>query len=270
MAVARRAQGLGWVRDLPDSRDFLYAAPARVLTALPARVDLRPQCPAVYDQGQIGSCTANAIAGAIHFDRMKAGEQPDFVPSRLFIYYNERAMEHHVRFDAGAQIRDGVKSVSKLGVCPEPEWAYDDTAPENEGDPFPPDARAAQRPSDGCYTDALKYTAISYHRLDHTVLDQLKGCLAEGYPFVFGFTVYSAWYRSDPRPAAIPLPAGGDSAIGGHAVMCVGYDDATQQFTIRNSWGAGAGEHGYYYMPYAYLTNPHLSSDFWTIRSIKD
>src|SRR5207302_10899713 len=109
-------------------------------------------------------------------------------------------MEHHIRFDAGAQIRDGVKSVNKLGVCPEPEWPYDDAHPENEDDPFPLGAKAVQRPPAGCYTDALKYTAVSYHRLDHTDLDQLKGCLADGYPFVFGFTVYHSWYASHPRP----------------------------------------------------------------------
>src|SRR5215472_16166590 len=96
VAMSRRMRGLGWVRDLPDPRDRMYSAPLGLLQQLPPSADLRSQCPPVYDQGRIGSCTANAIAGAIQFDRRKSGENPDFVPSRLFIYYNERAMEGHV------------------------------------------------------------------------------------------------------------------------------------------------------------------------------
>ncbi len=83
-----------------------------------------PQCPPVYNQGQLGSCTANAIAGAIQFDRMKQKLAPDFTPSRLFIYYNERVIEHSVASDSGAQIRDGIKSVARQGDCPETEWPY--------------------------------------------------------------------------------------------------------------------------------------------------
>ena len=114
----------GWVPDLPDQRDFLYAAPVENMAALPTSVDLRPQCPkTVYDQGQLGSCTANAIAGALEFDRLKEG-LPDFVPSRLFIYYNERVMEGTVGTDSGAQIRDGIKSVGTIGAPPESDWPY--------------------------------------------------------------------------------------------------------------------------------------------------
>jgi C1A family cysteine protease len=118
-AIAR----YGWSPDLPDQRDQVYAAPLRQLGPLPARMDLRRQCPTVYNQGLIGSCTANAIAGAIEFDLMKQS-LADFVPSRLFIYYNERDMEHSVPLDNGAQIRDGIKSVNQLGVCPETQWPY--------------------------------------------------------------------------------------------------------------------------------------------------
>src|ERR1700758_5646480 len=101
----------GWIPDLPDQRDYQYAAPVETIGALPANVDLTSACPPVYDQGQLGSCTANAIAGAIEFDQIKQNLSPIFVPSRLFIYYNERAMEGTVSSDSGAQIRDGMKSV---------------------------------------------------------------------------------------------------------------------------------------------------------------
>src|SRR6202165_1186536 len=111
----------GWLPDQPDQRDHLYAAPPQFLAALPAKTNLTAQCPAVYNQGMLGSCTANAIAGAIEFDRMRQ-KLSDFVPSRLFIYYNERAIEGTVSIDSGAQLRDGIKSVASDGVCPEAEW----------------------------------------------------------------------------------------------------------------------------------------------------
>src|SRR6266436_3557786 len=121
-----KIQKYGWVPDLPDHRDFLYSAPQAVLGAkLPKSVDLRPNCPPVYDQGQLGSCTGNAIAGAIQFEREKQKLSPDFIPSRLFIYYNERVIEGTVESDSGAQIRDGIKSVSTNGACPENAWPYD-------------------------------------------------------------------------------------------------------------------------------------------------
>src|SRR4051812_37124468 len=136
----------GWQPDFPDHRDLLFSAPVGVLQQLPPTVDLRPQCPPVYDQMHLGSCTANAIPGAIQFDRLKAAQAPDFVPSRLFIYFNERTMEHSVRFDAGARIRDGIKSVNKLGVCSEDEWPYSDAGhPVQDGQPFQAGAPAAKK-----------------------------------------------------------------------------------------------------------------------------
>ena len=268
--MANRTHGLGWVRDLPDHRDHMYSAPPTQLRALPPSTDLRPRCPPVYDQGRIGSCTANAIAGAIQFDRLKSGESPDFVPSRLFIYYNERAMEHSVPVDSGAQIRDGVKSVAKLGVCPEAEWPYSDDPADPNTHLFPPGAPETQKPPPPAFADAKKYKAISYQRLVPS-LAQLKGCLAEGYPFVFGFTVYDSLYDPTGNPkTVVPLPSGNDAVEGGHAVAAVGYDDARSLFTVRNSWGPNVQDRGYFYLPYAYLTDSNLAGDFWTIRSIAD
>ena len=74
------------MRDLPDARDYLYAAPLdKFAKGLPATVDLSPQCPPVYDQVELGSCTANGIAAAVEFDQRKQGNK-EFVPSRPFIY----------------------------------------------------------------------------------------------------------------------------------------------------------------------------------------
>jgi C1A family cysteine protease len=264
----RSSAGLGWVRDLPDPRDALYSAPVGVLKALPSKVDLTPKFP-IYNQGQIGSCTANALAGAVQFDRLKNKQSPSFVPSRLFIYYNERAVEGHVATDSGAQLRDGIKTLQKLGVCPEPDWPYDATPPTYDGGPFPPGSKPATKPDQKAFTDAKKYIITTYQRLTPT-LSQLQGCLASGFPFVFGFTVFNGWYSKNPQPDIIPLPAANDRSVGGHAVMCVGYDNGKHLFKIRNSWGASVGAGGYFFMPYAYLTGGNLANDFWVINAIKD
>ena len=253
--MARKIQGYGWNPDIPDGRDLMYAAPPEVVAQLPDKVDLRPQCPPVYDQGQLGSCTANSIGGALEFDQIKEGQQP-FTPSRLFIYYNEREIEGTVGSDSGAQIRDGVKSVNQLGAPPETDWPYDIS-------------KFTEKPPQQAYDDGAQHKAILYQRLTQT-LNQLKGCLAAGYPFVFGFVVYESFESQEVASTGQgQLPKAGEKQLGGHAVLAVGYDESEQRFIVRNSWGAGWGMQGYFTLPYPYLLQQTLSSDFWTIRSVK-
>lgn len=246
----------GWLPDLPDARDHLYAAPLAEIGPLPEKNDLRPDCPPVYDQGQLGSCTGNAIAAAVQFERMKQGLSPNYIPSRLFIYYCERVIEGTVNSDSGAQIRDGIKVVANQGVCPETDWPYDV-------------AKFTNKPSKKAYEDALADRAVSYCRMARSV-QQMKGCLASGYPFVFGFSVYDSFESQQVASTGnVAMPASHEQLLGGHAVLAVGYDDSQQRFIVRNSWGAKWGMQGYFTMPYAYLTEPGLASDFWTIRLIK-
>lgn len=267
MAKARRTTGgrgalkmkghcFGWSPDVPDHRDLAYSAPMHIAAPLPAKKDLRADCPkVVYDQKDLGSCTANAIACAHEFDQVKQHLSPVFTPSRLFIYYNERAMEGTINSDAGAQIRDGIKSIAKLGVCPEAMWAYNI-------------AKFAQKPSPVCYTEALKHCAVRYYRVPRS-LSQMKGCIAEGWPFVFGFTVYDSFESPQvAKTGKVPMPSPTESVLGGHAVLAVGFDDAQQRFIVRNSWGPGWGMRGYFTMPYAYLLDTNLSDDFWTVRQV--
>ncbi|MFO1477509.1 MAG: C1 family peptidase [Verrucomicrobiota bacterium] len=256
MARQNSRSRYGWIPDVPDHRDQVYGAPVAALAALPPRLDLRRECPPVYDQGRLGSCTANAIGAAVEFEQMKQKLGEVFVPSRLFIYYNERVIEGTVESDGGAQLRDGIKSVSRQGVCPEPEWPY-------------VIERFRLKPSAACYRHAMKHRVILYQRLVPT-LNQLRGCLAEGYPFVFGFAVYEGFEsRQVARTGHASLPKPGESALGGHAVLAVGYNDARQWFLVRNSWGDGWGMKGYFTLPYAYLTDPDLAADFWTIRTVQ-
>ena len=208
----------------------------------------------MYDQGQLGSCTANAIAAALEFDQTKEKQQV-FMPSRLFIYYNERDMEGTVNEDSGAQIRDGIKSVAQQGDCPETLWPYEIT-------------KFAVKPPVQCYQQALKFKALQYQRLSQ-ILNQLKGCLASGYPFVFGFTVYSSFESKQvAQTGHAPMPSPSEASVGGHAVMAVGYDDSQNWFIVRNSWGIGWGMQGYFTLPYAYLLERNLANDFWTIRIV--
>jgi C1A family cysteine protease len=256
MAIPRKLtiKRYGWVPDLPDQRDLTFRVPRRTAAALPSAVDLRPQMPPVYDQGQLGSCTSNAIGGAYEFELIKQKEE-DFMPSRLFIYYNERVIERSVDEDAGAQLRDGMKTLANQGVCPEPMWPY-------------VLSQFATKPTPACYTEAKKHLGITYMRVAQDV-PEMRGCVAAGYPFIFGFTVYES-FESDAvtRTGNVPMPDGMERTLGGHAMCVVGYDNPKKVFIVRNSWGASWGKKGYGTMPYAYFTNTDLSADFWTLRKV--
>jgi C1A family cysteine protease len=265
--TTRKIAHYGWKPDLPDQRDRSFAVPAQLITKITATVDLRAQCPDVYDQGRIGSCTANAIAAALEFDMMKQGLQV-FTPSRLFIYYNERAIEGTTGSDAGAQIRDGIKSVASQGDCPETQWPYDDTPAGADGT-FPPGAKAGMAPPQSCYDEAVKHEALNYQSVDQNLAD-MKGCLTAGYPFVFGFTVFESFESAEVAQSGdVPMPGASERVLGGHAVLAVGYDDEDNLFICRNSWGSAWGDAGYFYMPYAYLLDNNLADDFWTIRLVE-
>jgi hypothetical protein len=254
---AAQPKAFGWKPDLPDHRDVSYASMRLGLEApavLPASVDLRQDCPPVYAQGETQSCTANALAAAFKFLEIKS-KSTKFDPSRMFIYYNERELENDTASDAGAYLRDGIKCIASNGICDEALWPY--------SEPF------SSKPPQSSYDQALTYKAVNYFRMDNTNLCELKTCLAAGFPFVFGFSIYAS-FRSvaDTNGGIVPIPEAGEPVVGGHAAMAVGYDDATSQFIIQNSWGPTVGDHGFYYMPYNYLTSSNLCDDFWTIRAV--
>jgi C1A family cysteine protease len=186
--------------------------------------------------------------------------------SRLFIYYNERKLNNDVSQDSGAELRDGAKVINQFGVCPEKEWPY-------------VIGKFTVEPTMQCYTDALPNTIHSYYALDGSTpavtLTNLKTCLANGQCFVFGFNVYDS-FESDAvaNTGVMPMPDLQQESIqGGHAVMAIGYNDAEQRFLVRNSWGRQWGlpnpkYRGYFTMPYAFISDPNMASDFWTV--VKD
>jgi C1A family cysteine protease len=170
----------------------------------------------------------------------------------LFIYYNERVIENTVSSDSGAMLRDGIKTLAKQGVCTEAKWPY-------------VISQFTKKPTAGCRREAAKHQITSYQRL--LTVAEMRSCLADGYPFAFGFTVYESFESSTvARTGKLNMPKPGEKVLGGHAVMAVGYNDKHKRFTIRNSWGTDWGKQGYFTMPYAYLDDRDLSDDFWTIR----
>ena len=254
----------GWRPDKPDARDHMFTAlmpPA----SLPTVVDLRPNFPTAYNQQNLGSCTANSIGAVVAFGLIKQkillNPGNSYMPSRLFIYYNERVMEGTISEDAGAEIRDGIKSINTQGVCSESEWPYIVN-------------KFTVAPSKQCYIDALKHKSLAYQSVNQDIIS-IQSCLAGGFPFSFGFTVYDS-FESDAvaRTGVVPMPLMTESVLGGHAVVGVGYNATMkpsmtgippQTFIVRNSWGPSWGKKGYCFMPFAYLTDKNLSSDFWKI-----
>lgn len=252
--LIRNPRKYGCVPSLPDHRDFKLVHRPSVMAARPTSFNMTAKMPAVYDQGQVGSCTGNSSAGAFQYAQIKQGIT-SWVPSRLFAYLNGRVAEGTVGNDAGAQIKDVVRGIATYGIVPETEWPYD----ENKWMDVP-DAKV--------YADATANKVLSYLAVDQSV-DNLCTTLAGDDPIIFGFSVYTAFEGEDvARTGILNIPGRDEQLLGGHAVLIVGYDDSTRRFTVRNSWGPSWGKAGYFQMPYEYVINPDLASDFWILRTV--
>lgn len=243
----------GWKPQLPDFRDHPLKVSKRV--SLPTSVDLRAGMPAVYDQGDLGSCTANAAAACLAFD-LKRQKLPIVTPSRLFIYYEERVIEKTVTQDSGAQLRDAAKVLNRFGACDEKLMPY-------------VISKFKTKPTDAQVADAATRKIKTYQAIDNSNIDNLRACLASGFPFMFGFTVYESFEsEAVAKTGKVPMPKKTEKVLGGHAVDGCGYDDAKKAVLVRNSWSSDWGIGGYCWMPYAYLTNLNLASDFWKMEAL--
>ena len=256
-------QYFGWKPDVPDHRDHYFSV-FRAAASLPTFVDLRSTCPTPFNQFSLGSCTANAVAGSLKFAQIKQKKSTIFTASRLFIYYNTRTLEGTVNEDSGASLRNTIKSVAKWGGPPETDWAYNIS-------------QFKVKPPQIAYTNGLNNQAISYMRVTQSP-SMIQTSLAEGFPFVFGFSVYQSFDTSaTAATGVIPMPSLNEPNLGGHAVQAVGYNATTEtvngvparHYICRNSWGPYWGASGYFFMPFDYLHNPDLAADFWTIRVVE-
>lgn len=247
-------RSFGWRPDEPDDRDMKFQLPlSMTATAVPKSVDLRPLCPEVYDQGDLGSCTAQAVGFLCHYNWIQQKKPNPFVPSRLFIYFCERELEGTINYDSGAYIRDGLKVINKKGYPPERHWPY-------------VIRNYRKRPLLDAYTAALKNIVKDYGRVEQDETS-MKACLASGFPIVIGFYVYESFMENKVAlTGIIPMPEEKESIIGGHAVAIVGYN--AQGWIVRNSWGKSWGMDGYCIMPYEYLTDPERADDLWCVRFV--
>jgi len=248
-----RSKGLGWVPDKPDRRDLRWAPKSYYsLQNLPEKVDLEPQCPEIWDQGALGSCVAHACGALSKFLQMKEHDPEIYTPSRLALYYWNRTWDGNEGWDAGSSIRDGLKTLYTYGDPKEELWRYDVN-------------KFIEKPPQPVYDNAASHKVALYARLPQE-LNSLRACLAEGFPIVFGFSVYSSF---EPDQSGVcPMPSTSDRLEGGHAVMIIGVDMATRMFKIRNSWGKDWGINGHFFMPFDYLLSPDLADDFWVAKTI--
>lgn len=264
MRMTRTIQRYGWRPDLPDPRDRSYnlEEPISKANQLPAKFSLRDKMPKVFDQGQLGSCTANGIVGVLMAQGMKQGEA-ELMLSRLYVYYHERAIEGTVDSDSGAQIRDGIKVVATLGAPPESVWPYDI-------------AKFTDDPPVKADVEAKKHEAIEYHRVDpRSAGAPLRSALFAGNPIVKGFAVPERFEDPDwnPKTEALGLPRPYEGFIGGHCTVTIGWDFTCTRFPVpvfeeRNSWNARWGDEGHYWADARWLWSRELSSDFWVVRRV--
>lgn len=240
------------IRDTPDERDYKFEDFLKTSLPNPTWVDLRKdaKCPAILDQLQLGSCTANGASNALRF-LLRKDKLEEFQPSRLFIYYFTRSLHNTINFDSGASIRNTIKAVKQFGTCSEKELPYDIANFKN-----PP-------PSDLVESAKKHIDAFSYYYVRNDT-DSIKTAVASGYPIIFGFQVFSSFRNRDvTKTGIVPMPKAGEYCLGGHCVMIVGYRDSLQSFICMNSWGVGWGDKGYLYMPYEYIKQ--FAFDFWVL-----
>lgn len=247
----------GWIKSVPEPRDKLYLIGNKV--KLPSAVDHRQYCPLVYNQGELGSCTANAVLASVQFEQIR-GHIQTYMPSRLFQYYNSRVYHRTVSEDSGATITNSLKAVAKYGYCSEKDWQYDMK-------------KFTVKPPTTIYKKAELNSLPNafYGRVNQIVYD-LKHCLFSGNTIVFGFCIYESFEsEAVAKTGFVPMPnKKKELMLGGHAVLLVGYDDNKRHWIVRNSWGEAWGDKGYCYFPYEFLLDENLAADFWCIKTLKD
>jgi len=236
-----------------DSRDFIYHRTDKA-AIVPSSVDLRDTglVPPILDQGQLGSCTANASANCLHY-LLKKENVHEFSPSRLFIYYYTRVAIEHTspREDSGANIRDVCRAIASYHVCDERVWPYYVS-------------KFSTHPSATAVRNANIHKQLKYVSVPQDLV-HLKACLASGFPIFFGMDIYES-FESDEvaQTGIIPMPdTENEQLLGGHCTSLWGYDDKTQCFLGMNSWGSGWGAGGYFHIPYDLILS-NIASDFWS------
>ena len=241
----------GWLPQPADARDRPLLLSSLPKTKLPESVSLQSQMPIVYDQGALGSCTAQATGAAVSF-LMKN----ELRPSRLMVYFLTRMLSGTVNEDAGGYLRDAIKVVNRYGVCGEKYWPYEIS-------------KFKQAPPVLAFNKARLTRAVTYHAVPQTE-NALKSVLAAGFPVLFGFLVKGSFEEKEVAKTGKYEPQKQEPELGGHAVLLVGYAEENGQLVgiVRNSWGASWGNKGHFTMPFSEILNPAVSFDFWVVKKM--
>jgi C1A family cysteine protease len=242
----------GYKPDIEDKRDYKLklTAPKK----MPTNFSLKNNLPPILDQGNLGSCVSNALANTLKYLYIR-NKKLTKNWSRLFNYYNTRALENSVNEDDGCQIRNAIKVCNKNGTCFETTWPYTIS-------------KFANKPTTISYNEARTHIITSYRRVSQTRND-IKTCLLASNPILIGFycgtNIFSTFTT---KTGNITYPSNDEQIIGGHCVLLVGYDDEKQIYEFMNSWGTKWGNKGYGTIPYLYIENPNLAADFWIIENV--
>lgn len=236
----------GWRRPLPG---LTYPPADTGGLQIASQVDPRPHMPVVFDQGQLGSCTANATAACFQYDSIVDGKDCG-VLSRLWIYFWERSLEHTLgQGDAGAMGHDAFR-VAKHGIPDESLWPYDIS-------------RFEVRPPD---VEPRAYRLTKPVHAVPQLESSIKQVLSNRQTIAFGFTVYQSFEDAWQETGVMPAPEPGEGVLGGHEILVVGWLESHPDYALcRNSWGAGWGIGGYFFFPWKSLLDPNIASDFRTI-----
>jgi C1A family cysteine protease len=228
--------------------------------ALPKSVDLREYCADIRNQGNLGSCTSFSSSALLEFYFRKKGQTTPRL-SPLFIYYTERAImdagqrargekARALGMDTGGSSYLACYALTHFGACPESDMPYQD-------------GKAALRvvPSEKAQADAAKYKPTTMAQIK--TIQGMKKALADGHAFILGMKVYKSFMtKAVARTGKMMTLGDREESVGGHSVMCVGYDDAKEAFIIRNSWGKDWGQDGYFEMPYDFVKPGKMYSCF--------
>jgi C1A family cysteine protease len=219
---------------------------------LPTSGSIKQYCTSIYDQGQLGSCTANAFCGAYRAMALQKSGSITFEPSRLYLYYAERAMEGQISADCGADVIDGESYVQKYGICSEKSWPYN----------IP---NFKKKPPTACNKEALSHKISSYSviPIDSNLLTNIKQAINNKTPVLIAIAVYDSFEsETTAKTGVVTIPKCTEQSVGGHEMCIVGYTDKPKLFTVMNSWGSNWGKGGFCYIPYSYITNPDLAFEF--------
>lgn len=248
-------------KDEKDSRDYLFSSRYHIVNAgdLPSSFSLETTgcVPKILDQGNLGSCGSNEVSNALRFC-LKKEKYKEFQPSRLFNYYYTRVLENSpITEDSGVSVRGSLNCVRKYGVCSENNLGYDIS-------------NFAQTPNQRCIDAAGQHIkGFQFLSVPQNIIS-IKQAILHG-PVIIGIQVYESFESDNSiKTGNIPMPdMKTEKLLGGHCVALYGWDDNSKTFDMMNTWSESVGRAGWFSLPYDYVLNPDLTSDFWYITFFK-